>query len=273
MTTGTKLTVATVTAAAFSGVPHVDLTRLFHSIDITDASDVRYAELILPRVRVSKGVYELGHKPRTLARMTSPAPPSSHHSNNNGFPTMLSMLLRSAPGQPRAESGVGGVNVKLFQNGSMQMTGASSVECARQVAAAVARLAGGTMKDFRVCMINSIFRVDFAVDRAKLQRVLSEIGVASSYDPMTYHAVKIRDFSAAGPENRCVTVAVFQTGSVIVTGATSMRQATLAFKKYHRILVDYKRAIQRTQWHIIDGDGDDEESRVLDGLISGSPTQ
>lgn len=161
------------------------------------------------------------------------------------------------------------INMKLFRNGRVQMTGlrhpAHGPGVVGHLVALLRDLRGLARRHelavsgYQVCLINSDFDLRMRVDRDKLYRVTrAHYDVAVSYEPCIYPGVKLKFMwgeqnspqgvcacSAAsvckgkgtgcsGDTCRKVTIVVFHTGKVIITGATTTRQIDDA----QRLLVD-----------------------------------
>jgi TATA-box binding protein (TBP) (component of TFIID and TFIIIB) len=129
------------------------------------------------------------------------------------------------------------VNIKVFKNGNLQMTGLKSVEqgafgaelLLQQAAKTGAAMAPQLLRfaSFNVRLINSDFKVGFEVDNKKLHAALTETPFVSIYEPDIYPGVKIlfyanEDKTGDGGACKKVTIAVFRTGAVIITGANTM---------------------------------------------------
>lgn len=167
-------------------------------------------------------------------------------------------------------------NIKLFKNGGFQMTGVSSEEMAR---AALTRLIALNkdrgvwdtttadaepphIKKFAIQMINSDYRVNKAIRRDRMYKVLVEkYGLWSSFEPLKYQGVNTKFFwnsmrpkdappgicgcpepcegdgdgSAIGKCKR-VTISPFRTGSIIINGANSLRQVYDAYEFMNGVL-------------------------------------
>lgn len=178
------------------------------------------------------------------------------------------------------------VNLKAFRNGRVQLTGVKEVgQGLRAIERLVdeLRALGGAVAesplelraaDYRVCLINSDLDVGFPVRRDLLLRCLRETyaGTACSYEPCIYPGLKIKYMCNAGPkpstsagacgcsggpcggkgdglgDGRCrkVTVAVFQSGKVIITGAQTFGQVDAA----RRFLVDEVAALHAERFRM-----------------------
>ena len=157
-----------------------------------------------------------------------------------------------------------GVNVKCFKNGRVQMTGVRTVdEGARVVECLVSTInaipgvledasISATASNYKVCLINSDFCLGYLVKRDKLHGVLvKSLGLICSYEPCIYPGVKLSFMWNHGwtaknehQPGRCacvkpcngtgdgygpgccrkVTVAIFQSGCAIITGAHNYTQ-------------------------------------------------
>lgn len=176
-------------------------------------------------------------------------------------------------------------NMKVFRNGNIQMTGLKSIEAGERAVQAVvtelkdlskehptivASLDALHEADFNVRLINSDFTVDMDINRERFYKILQqEYNVFASYEPCIYPAVKIQYYWKEGaPLHGCcncpipcytretskksnadvckkITIAVFQSGCVIVTGARSYAQVDDAYDFIARTLVKEERRIRK----------------------------
>lgn len=162
------------------------------------------------------------------------------------------------------------VNVKLFTNGSISMTGCLYNRDGKD---AVKILLDELMKHenvfvdeevqiekYAITMINSDFKLNFKIDRYKLHEKLVNIGLLSNYDPENYPGVKIYYFwnyynekknkgiclckgkckgkGKGKGEGDCkkVTIAIFSSGSVIITGANNEQQIIDVYKQINKFI-------------------------------------
>ena len=167
------------------------------------------------------------------------------------------------------------VNVKLFKNGNIQMTGTKSYKMGIDV---VTRLIEEfykmekdiieeketmEMTNYNIQMINSDFDIRFKIDRLKLFTLLrQDYNMFVEYEPCNYPGVNIKYFwketntifngicSCDLDNKRCkgkknskdsckiITIAVFQSGKIIITGAKRMTQVDSAYKWIIDVLHD-----------------------------------
>lgn len=148
------------------------------------------------------------------------------------------------------------INTKVFKNGNVQMTGVKAhedgVACVDAIIDAMKSLhergvhAAASPEqlqciNYKICMINSDFRVPFKINNNTLQTYLNDVSdIISIYEPCIYPGVKILYYwnehkPCKDGVCRCVphctrkvgtckkiTIAVFQSGCVIITGATTI---------------------------------------------------
>lgn len=168
------------------------------------------------------------------------------------------------------------INIKVFKNGSLQMTGCKDMEDFINVTNKLIDIlkTGKTVKqkngkqrtirfidepekigiyDVKIRMINSNFRLNYKVDRKKLARLLKkkhgigtkdkEIGyVESKYEPTGGHScvnIKYQYDEFSKP-----SIFVFQTGAIIITGAKNLHHIIMAYHFINKILQKYYNEIR-----------------------------
>ena len=171
------------------------------------------------------------------------------------------------------------VNVKLFANGGFQMTGVTDEEFSRDVIAwMIVRInAFDTpvtvvplqLTKFNVQLLNSDYKMNAQAKRAELHRILCETyNLSSTLETTIYQGVNTKYYynetsPAGGGICRCpkfctgqgdgtevgackrITIAVFQTGSIIITGARTKRQLDEAYEFMNRILRTHSKEVSR----------------------------
>ena len=155
------------------------------------------------------------------------------------------------------------VNVKIFNNGTVQMTGVNSDT-----------IGGTTMKiileefnllsnksdifqtdsiedigSLETVLINSDFDIGSEINRELLHRLIIENGYLSSFEPCNYPGVNIKYYhnpltknygicdcetpcNGKGKDNTCkrITIAVFKSGKIIITGGRSKFHIQTAYE-------------------------------------------
>lgn len=155
------------------------------------------------------------------------------------------------------------INVKIFKNGSVQMTGCKSIPGCIDVLNTICSefkkikaiidpeslnkiifkpfvsnleaMFVDKISDLKVCMINSGFNIGFCINREELYNVLTEEGVECKCDLDNHACVNIK----YNYKNRKkVSVFVFASGSVIITGANNCNHILEAYEFITLKIVD-----------------------------------
>lgn len=193
--------------------------------------------------------------------------------------TLVIRKLRGGGGADAAE--LKEVNVKLFANGGFQMTGVTSEEFSRNVLEFMLerfnRLEQAisekplTVAKFSIQLLNSDYKMSALLKRAELHRILShEYRLSSTLETTIYQGVNTKYYynEAAAPTTRkgicmcprfcngqgdgtaigaCkkITIAAFQTGSIIITGARNQRQLDEAYEFINEVLQTHRGAVAK----------------------------
>lgn len=150
------------------------------------------------------------------------------------------------------------VNAKVFRTGMVQITGARTIrdgyDCIMalvekikinaQGSSACDDIVGIHMSNFRVCLINTDFRAPYKISCRAMYEFLTRAKMSVTYDPNVYSGVVIRfhsnktqgNFGICKCDRLCkgkgdgettckkITVSVFHSGCIIITGAVSYEQ-------------------------------------------------
>jgi len=154
------------------------------------------------------------------------------------------------------------INIKLFINGSIQMTGCKSIQNAIEVleklfvnlgiekavmdvknnkfvdkpfVESTKNLSLQYVKDFRIVMINSNFDIKFRVDRDKLLVKLLRENYEAKYDPIMHAGVIIKHKHTK--DNKKISIFVFESGCIIITGAKNCEHILSAYNFINKYLL------------------------------------
>ncbi|AYV84672.1 MAG: TATA box binding protein [Hyperionvirus sp.] len=168
----------------------------------------------------------------------------------------------------RTKKNAKGTNVKLFTNGAIQMTGVKSVEgmtealtqTFNELKVVKAVLDPKTNKiiekpfitnkdmldvknifDLKICMINSNFDVGFNIDRDKLFDLLRGNNIECTFDPIIHACVNIKYEHS----DKTISIFVFESGAVIITGARSGTQIVAAYTFINKYLLKHYNYINK----------------------------
>ena len=154
------------------------------------------------------------------------------------------------------------INIKVFKNGALQITGCKSMDdlitgltvlCKElKKKKAVYNKKDKTITpvpfveepdnvniqsvyNFKIRMINSNFHIGFSIDRDKLYNLLQTSGIKCSYEPCIHACVNIK-YNYKNTDT--VSVFVFESGAIIITGAKTRSQIVAAYEFITKFLYE-----------------------------------
>ena len=161
------------------------------------------------------------------------------------------------------------INLKLFNNGSIQMSGCKDLE---GVNYALNKLAiifkkGKTIKqngikkkihfvknpesikvdNFKIDMINCNYRIRVTINREKLNNLLIKKNIKSSYEPCIRACVIIKYRPLEdNPTEKEISIFVFEQGNIIITGAKNQSQIEQCIQFINNIVITHLTDIQKS---------------------------
>jgi len=175
--------------------------------------------------------------------------------SKNSFFNQSTLVVRK---KKEDNSGFKEVNIKLFANGGFQMTGITSEKYSRNVLSWVIQIFNNlpnklSIKDFSiekfsVQLLNSDYKMNALVRRDELHKIIvNQYKLFSTLETTIYQGINTKYYYNEASEKkngicwceRCcggqgngkelgsckrITIAIFQTGSVIITGARNQEQ-------------------------------------------------
>lgn len=165
-----------------------------------------------------------------------------------------------------------GINMKIFKNGRIQMTGLKDISNGPIAIIEIIKIINNinknnlilednvkelTFDNYKICLINSDFKFPFKIKRDKLfQFINANTELICSYEPCIYPGVKIQYFYNDNldgicrcPEKFCsnknkksncikITIAVFESGCTIITGAKSLEQINNSYNYINNLITN-----------------------------------
>ena len=165
------------------------------------------------------------------------------------------------------------INFKIFKNGKIQITGVPREDIAKNCIQHFIKYLKQTniiqtlinYNNFRTVLINSDFFCGIEIDRENFYKILTKIlNLNVSYESENYPGVKLgyyynKDNTGTNNEGKCicekkckgkgaksklnickrVTVSTFQSGKIIITGASSYDHIQCAYNFVNKIINDY----------------------------------
>jgi len=171
------------------------------------------------------------------------------------------------------------INLKLFKNGSIQMSGCKSLEYVnivlnkllvkiKQIKAKiednkiheikfVEKHTDLAITSYKIDMINSNYKVNMQIDRIKFYNLLLKKKIKCSFEPCIRACVIIKYTPIENnDEEKEISVFVFQKGNIIITGARTKNHIISACKYINNILLTHHDEISKK-------DDKEEEDLIL----------
>ena len=187
------------------------------------------------------------------------------------FQNSLTMVIRKNhhPVSKEELDNEGKVNLKLFNNGAIQMSGCKDLDGVNLVLnKLVAMLKKGKrikkngveekieyvtepskvkINGFKLDMINCNYRVRVTINREKLNNLLIMKKIKSSYEPCIRACVIIKFVpETENPTKKEISIFVFEQGNIIITGAKNQSQIEQGVKFINNILITHLEDVQKS---------------------------
>ena len=102
-------------------------------------------------------------------------------------------------------------------------------------------------------MINSNFSVNYLINRECLYTILLSKNISCRYEPCIHACVNIKYEIPNDPNNKVVSVFVFQSGNIIITGARNKEQISNAYNYIINILSEnYQSIVKKDLINLLD---------------------
>jgi TATA-box binding protein (TBP) (component of TFIID and TFIIIB) len=187
---------------------------------------------------------------------------------NQKFYNQITVVIRINHGEFTDINDEKTINVKLFKNGSIQMSGCKRIEEVNNVInkliyrlkekkgrktddkiehiSFVENANDIDITNFKIDMINSNYQVNLQIDRSKFYRLLLKKKISASYEKCIRACVIIK---YCPPEDNIdqkeISIFIFQKGNIIITGAKSRNQVTSAYNHLNKILIEHADEISK----------------------------
>lgn len=165
------------------------------------------------------------------------------------------------------------INLKLFKNGSVQMSGCKHIiDCVNVLNILNTKLTTTyaimennnvvdvpfiidnkkiNITDFKIILINSNFKIPYLIKREILYNILVKKEITCRYEPCIHACVNIKFFSDFNKTTKPVSIFVFQSGNIIITGAKTIEVIPKAYDYIKGIINEHLRQIIKKDINII----------------------
>jgi TATA-box binding protein (TBP) (component of TFIID and TFIIIB) len=184
------------------------------------------------------------------------------------FYNQVSLIFRTCtlmgldPSMISQKEGLKTVNVKLFINGSIQMTGCkhldnirSSLELLFEKLKITKVILNKNMEfiekpfvidttllninnvnNFFIQMINTNFNIQFHINRSKLFQLLLDNNIDASFDPIIHACVNIK-YYLLSKKTKTISIFVFESGSITIAGSNSCSEILEAYNFINKFIL------------------------------------
>ena len=212
----------------------------------------------------------------------------------NYFYNQITVVIRVNEGSAEDINNEPRINLKLFKNGSVQMSGCKSVKninivlnkLIHKLRESKAKILDNkiveikfienpetiNISNFKIDMINSNYQVNMKIDRDKLYNILKSRNIKCSFEPCIRACVVVKYTPVKfNMEEKQVSIYIFLKGNIIITGARDREHIIEAYDYINNILITHADEI-----NIIDDDKNetlilniykDIKNKIDNGLI------
>jgi hypothetical protein len=279
------LRVSTRVITAHAGTP-MNLTALFNAMN----------QVFIPLWWPGEGILKMEHESRIFGQALKDAFSKRRVSEKTFFNQSTLVVRKRISVDPAKHKGITAdsmvfkeVNVKLFANGGMQMTGVPeegfAEETGRWLLAILWKFqqqesvpiftAEPSLQKFSTQLINSDYDVCYNVKRESIHQILSRTyGLFSTFEGTIYQGVNTKYYynennTDPAHEGQCmcsnplkckgqgsgvgdfqckrITMSIFQTGKIIITGARHFHQIEAAYHFLNRVFATHADEVLRKQ--------------------------
>jgi TATA-box binding protein (TBP) (component of TFIID and TFIIIB) len=251
----------------------IDITNIENYL-ILNTNDIITVKMSNDKIRTLETL-----KTKTKRKKKIDSKPKNDTSKNH-FYNQITVIVRVSNGNYKELSDEPKINMKLFKNGSIQMSGCKTVKNINialnklvvRLSEIKAKIEDNkiiekkfidnikdiTIKDFKINMINSNYQVNINIDRDKLYSLLNKKKIKCLYEPCIRACVIIKYTPIEDNiDQKIVSVFIFQKGNIIITGSRSRNHILSTYKYINNILLTHIDEITKKN-------NDDDEHEILD---------
>ncbi len=182
--------------------------------------------------------------------------------SSNPFYNQITVVIRINEGPYENIHDEPKINLKLFKNGSVQISGLKNIEYANKalnkliycLSQVKGKMVNGKIEevsfvenktklgifDFEIYMINSNYMVNLMIDRTKLYALLLMKKIKASYEKCVRACVNIKYVPLEhNNEEKDVSVFIFEKGNIIITGARNFHHVVSTYDYINNILLNH----------------------------------
>ena len=258
------VTISTITCSCKPGLgTNVDLDNIYKYLTL-NSDDI--LKIKVDNTKIKSLIPSKPKKRRTKKTIISKKKAAA----TRQFYHQITIVVRVDEGKYKDLNDVEKINIKVFRNGSLQMSGVNQISYANKAINKLiyrlkqvkGKMVDGEIKQikfvedpsklsigaFKVDMINTNYEVNMQIDRDKLYNLLLKMKVKASYEKCIRACVIIKYTPTVNnPMEKDISIFVFQKGNIIITGAKSREHVISAYNYINDILVDHSYEINKNE--------------------------
>jgi TATA-box binding protein (TBP) (component of TFIID and TFIIIB) len=234
---------------------NIDITNIENYL-LLNTNDIMTVKMSNDKIRTLETI-----KSKTKRKKKIELKPKNDTSKNH-FYNQITVIIRVTNGNYKDLSDEPKINMKLFKNGSIQMSGCKTIKniniALNKLIVRLSEIKGKiennkivekkfienleniTVKDFKINMINSNYQVNINIDRDKLYSLLNKKKIKCSYEPCIRACVIIKYTPIEDNiDQKIVSVFIFQKGNIIITGSRSRSHILSTYNYINEILLTH----------------------------------
>ena len=172
----------------------------------------------------------------------------------NNFYNCVNIVMRISTGETECLEKETKINMKLFKNGSIQMSGCKSTSDINIVLSKLITILETeetgiiSVINFKIDNILANYKINLEINRNKLFELLQKKKIQASYEPCIRACVVVKHTPVQENEQKNqITISIFKLGNVLIAGARSDLHLIEAYEYLNDIILTHREEIISTE--------------------------
>jgi TATA-box binding protein (TBP) (component of TFIID and TFIIIB) len=172
----------------------------------------------------------------------------------NNFYNCVNIVMRVTSGNTDTLENEPKINIKLFYNGSIQMSGCKSLLDINTVLGKIIKILETettgkiSIINFKIDNILANYKINMEINRNKLFELLQKKKIQSSYEPCIRACVVVKFTPIQeNKQKNQITISIFKLGNVLIAGARSDLHLVEAYDYLNDIILTHQEEIMSTE--------------------------
>ena len=190
---------------------------------------------------------------KTRKKKTEKIPKIKKKGNN--FYNCINIVIRVTSGDTNILENEPKINMKLFKNGSIQMSGCKSIIDINIVLGKLIKILETettgkiSVINFKIDNILANYKINMEINRNKLFELLQKKKIQASYEPCIRACVVVKLTPLQDNEQKNqITISIFKLGNILLAGARSDLHLVEAYNYLNDIILTHTEEISSTEF-------------------------